>query len=112
MENLSDIPKCKCGKPAIIRHYKKSNMKPTSMGVCRDCLVLRIKNRKPRKGNPFKGKAKFIKNKIAFIPLAETNYQVTLDFTNNIEIFNKLKEKAKAELRTIENQILYALRTV
>ena len=107
--NDVSIPLCKCGNPTIIRHYKKSNMKPTSMGVCRECLIKRMKDRKPRrKGNPYKGKAHWPKPERA----KKEDCKVILDFTQNLDIFNKIKEKAEKELRTIENQILYLLRTV
>lgn len=98
---MTDLtPKCKCGKPAVMRKYKDGRPS-TSMGACHDCITERMRNGKTRKDK------KKIERKVI-----KGNSKITLDFTNYPDIYNKLVEKAKTEMRTIESQIIYSLRTV
>lgn len=103
---------CKCGKPAIMRKYKDGR-KPTSMGACHECISLRSKGRKrnPISAEVRKAKKLFLK-KHKLSESVSHPMIVTLDFAKYQEIYLKLKDKAHLEMRTIEAQIIYSLRTV
>lgn len=107
-------PKCKCGNPTAIRHFKDGRQ--NSMGACRECLQKRAKNiftkktnidRKPKKERKKKRKQRKKSNLIV-----DNDFIIRIDFSNYQEILNKIKDKAKAEIRTIESQILFYLKTI
>jgi hypothetical protein len=93
-----EVPKCKCGQPTIIRKFKDGRQ--NSMGVCRDCLSIRNKRR--RKKDP-KNPSK---------PIEKENFKIVIDFSNHPDILKRVQDKAKSEIRTIESQIIFFLKTI
>jgi hypothetical protein len=104
-------PLCKCGKPAIIRRYKNGR-KPSSMGTCHECLSLRMKGISKNPKNQIKrAKRSFLKKHKLSGSISHPMI-ITLDFSRYQDIYLKLKEKANVEMRTVESQIIYHLRTI
>lgn len=78
------------------------------MGRCRECLQATARaaakaKRKKAPGPDGNGRES---------PPAEAGKKVMLDFSPHPEIFSRIREKAKENFRTVENEILFLLRTV
>lgn len=100
---MEEVKKCKCGKLAVMR--KRKDGKTSSMGACHDCLSTRMKAGRGKR------KLKGLNHKIPTSKI-KVDYSVSVDFYNHKDVYNKLLEKSKIEIRTLEAQIIYMLRMV
>ncbi len=100
-------PDCVVGEPQPIEQFGFHPRWKTRMGVCKSCMDnKRSARQQKRKAKP----------KAPDTPAQEnppvTNSNLTIDFSNHTGLLAELKELAKKQLRTVENQALWMLAAI